>query len=409
MFRDRLLEQNVIPSAQAPRPQYWFDVALGRSNIALSNILDTSAGRIGIRVYLGNRIAEAALAQLEKDKVAIENEIGETLSWNPTPETIDKIIGLFRSVDISRRDAWPEFCDWLEMVSKPPQGDERCGEVEQRTIHGREPFMTNQQPPKAAEPGHRALNDPAPFVAAQQAPVFVAPGLVVVAIRHDDRDPAPAEPLAQRVAVIGAIRDQSGRRLAGTPGAGPRDTDGVQCRVDECDFGGAGRGDVYSQRYTLAVDHHHPLRALAALGFPDVRAPFFADTNEPSMNTFSHWIRPRASSWPRKVRHRRSQVPSSCHCRRRRQQVDPLGYPSGRSRHRAPVFNTQRIPSTTSRLLTRGRPPFTERRGRGRCGSILTHCASVSRTLRLATSTSGQRSTARREKVQVLIASVNGF
>jgi hypothetical protein len=121
------------------------------------------------------------------------------------------------------------------------------------------------------------------------------------------------------------------------------------------------------------------------------------------MNVFSQSSRPRASSWPRKARHSRSQVPSSSHWRRRRQQVDPLGYPSGRSRHRAPVFSTQRIPSTTSRWLTRGRPPFRERRGRGRCGSILTHCASVSRTLRLANSTSGQLSTATRDKVQELI------
>jgi hypothetical protein len=113
MFRDRLLEKKVIPSAQTPRPQYWFDVALGRSNIFLSNILDTYAGRIGIRIYIGNRIAEAALAQLEKDKDAIEQEIGEKLSWNPTPEKRDKIIGLFRNVDVSNRDAWPEYCDWL--------------------------------------------------------------------------------------------------------------------------------------------------------------------------------------------------------------------------------------------------------------------------------------------------------
>ena len=113
MFRDRLLEKKVIPSAQTPRPQYWFDVALGRSNISLSNILDTSASRIGIRVYIGNRIAEAVLAQLENDKEAIEKEIGEKLSWNPTPEKRDKIIGLFRNVDLSNRDAWPEYCDWL--------------------------------------------------------------------------------------------------------------------------------------------------------------------------------------------------------------------------------------------------------------------------------------------------------
>lgn len=113
MFRDRLMKKKAIPSAQTPRPQYWFDVALGRSNIFLSNILDTYAGRIGIRIYIGNRIAEAALAQLEKDKDAIEKEIGEKLSWNPTPEKRDKIIGLFRNVDLSNRDAWPEYCDWL--------------------------------------------------------------------------------------------------------------------------------------------------------------------------------------------------------------------------------------------------------------------------------------------------------
>jgi hypothetical protein len=166
---------------------------------------------------------------------------------------------------------------------------------------------------------------------------------------------------------------------------------------------------MYSHRNTLAVDHHHPLRTLAPLGFSDLRAPFFAEANEPSMNVSSQWSRPRASSWPRKARHIRSHVPSSSHCRRRRQHVDPLGYPSGRSRHRAPVFKTQRIPSTTSRLLTRGRPPWGERRGRGRCGSILAHCASVTRTLGLGTSTSAQCGTAAFEKVQVLTTPVTRF
>lgn len=48
-----------------------------------------------------------------RNRVAIESEIGEKLLWNPTPEKLDKIIGLFRSVDLSSRDAWPEYCDWL--------------------------------------------------------------------------------------------------------------------------------------------------------------------------------------------------------------------------------------------------------------------------------------------------------
>jgi hypothetical protein len=166
---------------------------------------------------------------------------------------------------------------------------------------------------------------------------------------------------------------------------------------------------MYSQRKTRAVDHHHALRTLSPLGFADVSAPFFAEANEPSMNTVSQRIRPRASSWPRKARHIASHVPSSSHCRMRRQQVAPLGYPSGRSRHRAPVLRTQRMPSTTSRLPMRGRPPLRERRGRGRCASMWAHCASVNRTLGLATSTSGQGSTATRAKVQELIGPFTGF
>ena len=185
--------------------------------------------------------------------------------------------------------------------------------------------MTDQQLAEVAEPRDRVPDYPPPFGAAHVASVFVPTHLVVVPIRHDDGNPAPAEPLAQGVAVIRPVRDQPGRRLAWTPGSGPRDADRVRRRVDKGDFRGAGRGDMYSQRNTLAVDHHHPLRALAALGFPDARAHFVADTNKPSMNTFSHRIRPRASSWPRKARHIRSHVSSSSHCRRHRQQVVPLG------------------------------------------------------------------------------------
>jgi hypothetical protein len=113
MFRDGLLERKVLSSTQTPRPQYWFDIALGRTSFVLSNICDTSAGRIGVRVYLGNEIADAALAQLDADKAAIEREIGAALQWNPYPEKRDKIIGLFRQVDLDDRERWPEFRDWL--------------------------------------------------------------------------------------------------------------------------------------------------------------------------------------------------------------------------------------------------------------------------------------------------------
>jgi hypothetical protein len=112
-FRDKLLERKVVPSAQTPRPQYWFDVALGRANIYLSNIANTSDGRIGVRVYIGKKIAEAALPQLVAERAAIEAEIGEQLQWNPNPDNDDKTIGLSRDADLYNRDNWPEYISWL--------------------------------------------------------------------------------------------------------------------------------------------------------------------------------------------------------------------------------------------------------------------------------------------------------
>jgi hypothetical protein len=112
-FREEILKRKIVSSAHTPRPQYWFDVALGRSNIHLSNIANTTDGRIGVRVYIGNKIADLALPQLEAERDAIEKEIGEPLEWNPNPENRDKVILLDRPADLNDRSKWPEYISWL--------------------------------------------------------------------------------------------------------------------------------------------------------------------------------------------------------------------------------------------------------------------------------------------------------
>lgn len=261
--------------------------------------------------------------------------------------------------------------------------------------------MPDQQAPKAPEPGKRAFDDPPAPIPAQPAVILIPPMHAIRSVGHDEPDALRGELLPGRVAVVRPITDQRRELGQRPPTRQARHANGLQRRRQERDFARAGRGDMYSQRNTRAVDHHHALRTLAPLGVADVGAPFFAAVNEPSMNVVSQRSRPRASSWPRNARQMVSHVPSSSQCRIRRQQVAPLGYPAGRSRHRAPVLSTQRIPSTTSRWLMRGRPPLRERRGRGRCGSIFAHCASVSRMLRLRMCTSGQLSTRIVQKVQV--------
>jgi hypothetical protein len=127
----------------------------------------------------------------------------------------------------------------------------------------------------------------------------------------------------------------------------------------------------------LAVDHHHPLRALAAFGRPDAEPPFLAGAKLPSAkhSDQSNW--PFSSNWPRKARQTSNQTPCSSQSRSRLQQVLGEGYFLGKSCQQAPVRSIQRIPSRTGRFSTGFRPPLRDRLNLGSSGSILAHCSSV--------------------------------
>jgi hypothetical protein len=112
-FEKRLRETKELPSTQAPRPQYWYNVALGRSGVHVSCIANTWEKRIGVRVYLSGYLADQALQGLDSQKDGIEKEIGSKLTWNPHPDKSDKVIILDRSADISSREKWPEYLSWL--------------------------------------------------------------------------------------------------------------------------------------------------------------------------------------------------------------------------------------------------------------------------------------------------------
>lgn len=112
-LRDRLKEANVAASLQTPRPQYWYTIAIGRSQVHLSCIANTSENRIGVRLYLRHRVAEAALSQLEPQKRAIHEEVEMELVWNPYPEKQDKIVLADRPADLARREEWPEYLGWM--------------------------------------------------------------------------------------------------------------------------------------------------------------------------------------------------------------------------------------------------------------------------------------------------------
>jgi hypothetical protein len=112
-FREKLAETGKVRSLQTPRPQYWFDVALGKSGINLSNTFNTDRNEIGVRVYIGNKKVEEWLPYFESKKEIIETQIGSELIWNPNPDNRDKVITLTKHFDLENKENWKIGIEWL--------------------------------------------------------------------------------------------------------------------------------------------------------------------------------------------------------------------------------------------------------------------------------------------------------
>lgn len=262
----------------------------------------------------------------------------------------------------------------IEVVSKLSEYDEGTGEMKEGLEYLDVTLVADEKAPVVAEPCEAALDLPAFSVTAQGAPVLLRWLGSVGAMRADEFDLTSGQTRTERVGVVPSIRDEALGTLFGTPASLSRHANSGQSRLGERHFRRGGRLDENSQRKTRAVCHHHKLAPFAPLGLSDAEPPFLAGVKVPSTKASDQSNRPWASSSERNARHRCSQISSSCQSRNLRQQVLELGYTEGRSRHRAPVLRTHRIPSMTWRSFARGRPV---REARGRCRRIRSHIASL--------------------------------
>src|SRR5512140_3369016 len=249
--------------------------------------------------------------------------------------------------------------------------------MKKAAIHRNQPIVAHHQAPEAAQPGKGALDFIPTAVAPELATVLQLWFRSIPPMRANQIDAAlPLQALAKRITVVALISDQPRHALTGSTPPQARHLHLVQRGFDQLDFRGRGRSKCASQRNTLAVDHHHPLCSFALLGLADAEPPFFAGAKLPSAKTSSHIRYCCWSSWPSKPRQTSIQMSNSSQSFKRRQQVLGLGYRSGRSRQRAPVLSTQRMPSSTGRLLRHGRPPLLPGFILGSSGSSFSHWSS---------------------------------
>jgi len=247
--------------------------------------------------------------------------------------------------------------------------------MEKGIVDGEGTIPAHHQSAIVADPGEGALYNPATPVAAQRTTILRRWFAAVPTVRRDQLDVAVCQPGSQWIAVVALVGDHPLRLL---PRPAPRrNPDRRERRLGELDFRRGCNVKVVSQRKTRAVDHHHPLRPLAPLGFADSIAPFFAGAKLPSKNDSLHFSCWRSFSSPRNARQICSQTPCSSQSRNRRQQVDGCGYSSGKFFQGAPLRRIHSIPSSTRRLSAHGRPPRGFCRSWGSSGSIFFHWGSV--------------------------------
>jgi hypothetical protein len=238
-------------------------------------------------------------------------------------------------------------------------------------------LVSDNQSSKGSEPGEGSLDYISSPVAIPESVVLSIHVSMILPVRRKKVDASLSEAFSVGIAVVCLVSDHSRRSRFGSAGSFFRDFDVCDDLLQEPDLSGRGRVGMASQRNTLAIDHHQVLRSLASLGFSDGRAPFFAGMNVASTKDSSQSRIPSASNSDRKARHMSLRTPASCQSLNRRQQVEGLGYSSGRSRHLAPVLRTQRIPSKHARSGAGGRPPFGLGGRGGINGLIFSHCSSV--------------------------------
>ena len=152
--------------------------------------------------------------------------------------------------------------------------DDDASQMKETLIHSNQAFITHNQFAEIAQPGESAFDFPPVLVALPDFWRLLAANFAVSALRDQEADPPLSQFGPQFVRSIGLIAHKALGSALWAPPTLAGDFDGFQGLFCQPYFRRRCRGNGASQRNTLTVDHHHPLRALASLGFPDSGAPF---------------------------------------------------------------------------------------------------------------------------------------
>ena len=229
---------------------------------------------------------------------------------------------------------------------------------------------THRDMAEVAQPGKQPFDLPASLVSSQCPAILTLRLDSIRLMRGNHFNTQCVQLLVQRITIISLIPYKAIWRCLSKAG--------LKSWLNKGDFMRRSTFSVYGDRKTSAVCHCHDLRTFAPLGLSHSEPPFFATTKVPSIKPSLRSSLPLSIISSARVFRMVSNSPLLTQLWKRLWQVWYGGYRSGKSCQRAPVFKTQRMPSSTSRLFLQGLPfPSSLRTGSGIKGSRMAHCSSV--------------------------------
>ena len=113
-FREYVLNQGSVIKPTKALPQHWMNISIGRSYFGMHSFVDTTKPRMGVRLFITGLDAKAHFELLRQQRVNIEKEIGEELSWEKKPSKKESCVGLHDTTrNCQDREQWPEQQSFL--------------------------------------------------------------------------------------------------------------------------------------------------------------------------------------------------------------------------------------------------------------------------------------------------------
>ncbi|MEX1247930.1 MAG: DUF4268 domain-containing protein [Anaerolineales bacterium] len=106
-------EPSALQVTRKPRPQHWYNLAVGRTGFRVTLTVNSFSGRVGCEVFMYDDDAKKHFDALETRKAEIEAQLGYLLEWQRLEEKKGSRIAVYSAGLIDNLDQRPMLVRWL--------------------------------------------------------------------------------------------------------------------------------------------------------------------------------------------------------------------------------------------------------------------------------------------------------